>query len=158
MKFLVSFLIMFLFWFLLSGETNPILVLSGIFSSLFVSYLSCDMLISKSQLKKSFIVYIKFIMYLPYLVLQIIIANLDVIYRVLHPKLPIDPVIIRFKTKLESEFSIVAFANSITLTPGTVTIDANKNKELIVHALVSNYTESLIEGEMEKRIKEIENV
>ncbi|MCX7771075.1 MAG: Na+/H+ antiporter subunit E [Proteobacteria bacterium] len=158
MRFLVSFFILFIFWFLLSGETNLILIISGIISSLLVSYLSYDMLISKSDLRRNIIMYLKFIKYIPYLIFQIILANIDVIYRVLHPKLPIDPVVINFKTKLDTEFCIVAYANSITLTPGTVTIDANKSKDFIVHALHSSYAHSLLSGEMEKRIKELENV
>lgn len=158
MRFILSFLILFSFWILLSGETNPILISSGILSSLLVSYFSYDMLISKGNLKKNIIMYMKFLKYQPYLLFQIILANIDVIYRVLHPKLPIDPVVVKFKTNLEKEFCIVTYGNSITLTPGTVTIDINKDKEFIVHALVSNYADSLLKGEMEKRIKQIENV
>lgn len=158
MRFLLASVILFSFWFLLSGETNIILIISGIISSLFVAYLSCDLIISEKNLRKNIFMYIRFLKYLPYLIKEIILANLDVVYRVLHPKLPVDPVVVRFNTELETEFCIVTYANSITLTPGTVTIDVGKKKEFIVHSLTSKYAESLLSRSMEKRVKVIENV
>jgi len=127
-------------------------------SSLLVTYLSGDLLISKGELKKNFRSFLRFLIYIPYLLWQIILSNIDVVYRVLHPGLPIDPVIVSFKTRLKSELGIVTYANSITLTPGTVTIDVSKKGEFLVHALSSKYAESLLGGEMEKRILEIEDV
>lgn len=158
MRFLFTTILLFCFWLLLSGETNPILVFSGIISSLLVSYLSKDLLISERDLRKGLLRFINFLKYLPYLIYEIILANIDLVYRVLHPKLPIDPVIVKFSSDLETDFCIVIYANSITLTPGTVTIDVDKKKEFIVHSLVSNYAQSLMTGKMEKRIKDIENV
>lgn len=158
MKFLFASVIMFVFWFLLSGETNPILIGSGIISSLFVAFLSKDMLLSEKNLKRSIYLFIRFVKYIPYLLYQIVLANIDVVYRVLHPKMPIDPVLVSFTSELETDFCIVTYANSITLTPGTVTIDVNKKKEFIVHSLTSKYAKSLLSGDMEKKVKEIENV
>ncbi|MCX7991479.1 MAG: Na+/H+ antiporter subunit E [Proteobacteria bacterium] len=158
MRFLLISLILFSFWFLLSGETNPILISSGIISSLFITYLSGDLLISEGKVRKNVHLYIKFLRYIPYLIYEIIIANIDVVYRVLHPKMPIDPVIVKFNSELETDFCIVTYANSITLTPGTVTIDVGKKRDFIVHSLTSKYAESLLTRDMEKKIKEIENV
>ncbi len=158
MRFFIVTILLFCFWFLLSGETNLILISSGVISSLFVAYLSGDLLISEGELRKSLIRYLRFLKYIPYLLWQVILSNIDVVYRVLHPRLPIDPVIFNFKTRLKSEFCIVTYANSITLTPGTVTIEVNKKGEFLVHALSSKYAESLLEGEMEKKIMEIEGV
>lgn len=158
MKFLLASIILFFFWFLLSGETNVILIVSGIMSSLFVAYLSGGFIVPEKDLKKSIFMYLKFLKYIPYLIKEIVVANIDVVYRVLHPKLPIDPVVIKFESELDTEFCIVTYANSITLTPGTVTIDVGKKKEFIVHSLTSKYAESLLTRSMEKRIKEIENV
>jgi multicomponent Na+:H+ antiporter subunit E len=68
--------------------------------------------------------------------------------------MPIDPKIIRFKTKLESDMSMVALANSITLTPGTITMDIEE-REFIVHALSKKVADDLNTGEMEDRIAHI---
>lgn len=61
--------------------------------------------------------------YIPVWVYYCIIANLDVAKRVLSPKMPINPGIIRFRTKLRTDFAKVMLANSITMTPGTMTVD-----------------------------------
>ena len=63
------------------------------------------------------------ILYIPYLIYYIILANFDVAYRVLNPDLPITPGIIKVKTTLESEMAKTILANSITLTPGTLTVE-----------------------------------
>jgi multicomponent Na+:H+ antiporter subunit E len=64
-------------------------------------------------------------LYVPYLVYYIILANFDVAYRVLNPYLPINPGIVKVKTELKSEFAKVILANSVTLTPGTLTIEVD---------------------------------
>lgn len=69
--------------------------------------------------------YLWAIVYLPYWLWYCILANLDVAYRVLHPRLPIRPGIVKVKTKLKSKSGITTLANSITLTPGTMTVDIN---------------------------------
>ena len=63
-------------------------------------------------------------------------ANLDVVYRALHPKMPIKPGIVKIKTNLKTDSGITALANSITLTPGTLTVDLTRQGEdnfLYVH-------------------------
>ncbi len=64
-----------------------------------------------------------FILYLAVLLQEIVRANLDVAYRVLHPKLPIKPGIVVIKTELRQDIARTILANSITLTPGTFTLD-----------------------------------
>jgi len=159
MRFLLIFSTLFGFWFLLSGETNLILIFFGLVSSLLVTYLTGDFILSgNSNLKTGFFMLIKFIKYLRYLLYQIIIANIDVMYRVLHPKMPIDPVVIKFKTNIKKDFCLVVYGNSITLTPGTVTIDITREREYIVHSLSKKYADALLSREMENKIKEIEDV
>jgi multicomponent Na+:H+ antiporter subunit E len=72
----------------------------------------------------------------------------------LSKKKPIDPRIIRFKTKLESDISWVTLANSITLTPGTITMDI-KDGEFFVHALDKKVADDLHAGEMEDRVAHV---
>ncbi len=162
---------MFIFWLLLSGETvhailhgktdstSIIFIISAVVSSLIVAYFSHDLLIGKSaRFGPGIYRTLKFIKYLPWLMWQIIIANFDLVYRTLHPSMPIDPCMIEFDTELETELGITILANSITLTPGTVTVKADKKGHFIVHAIAKAPAESLIDGggDMQARVRKLE--
>jgi multicomponent Na+:H+ antiporter subunit E len=86
-------------------------------------------------------------------------ANLDVAYRVLHPAMPIKPGIVKVKTTLKSEFARTILANSITMTPGTISVDLVDDFLYIhwiyVHAEEEEIYSSLILGQFEKYIKKI---
>ena len=155
MRFVLTALIMFAFWIFLSGKFSFILLLSGVISSLLVSYMSNDLLIGNGDIKLGFIRTIRFIRFLPWLLWQIVLANIDLALRTLHPKMPINPMLINFKNNLKTDLGMVILANSITLTPGTVTIDVNKN-EFLVHVISEKAAQSLISGEMQARVKKIE--
>ena len=71
--------------------------------------------------------------YLVVLAYYVVQANFDVAYRVLHPDMPICPGIVKIRTKLKSRTAIAALANSITLTPGTLTVNVNADGILYVH-------------------------
>ena len=73
------------------------------------------------------------IVYLPVFLYYCIKANLQVVYLVLHPDMPIKPGIVKVKTKLATESGVTALANSITLTPGTLTVDVVNGNELYIH-------------------------
>ena len=76
---------------------------------------------------------IKFIViYIPVFIFKLVLANVDIAYRVLSPKLPINPGIVKVPTKLKSDFGKFVLANSITLTPGTLSLDV-EDDEVIVH-------------------------
>jgi len=155
MRFVLTVLIMFLFWIFLSGEFSFILLLSGIISSLLVSYISHDLLIGNGDMKLGLIRTIRFIKFLPWLLWQIVLANIDLAIRTLHPKMPINPMLINFKNNLKTDLGMVILANSITLTPGTVTIDVNEN-DFFIHVISEKAAQSLISGEMQARVKKIE--
>ncbi len=78
------------------------------------------------------------LLYIPVFIWEMTKANFDVAYRVLHPKLPITPGIVKVKTKIKSEMGKVILANSITLTPGTFTIDL-KDEYLYIHWINVRY-------------------
>jgi len=73
------------------------------------------------------------LVYLPVFFYYVIKANFDVVYRALHPKMPIRPGIVKIKTILKTESGITALANSITLTPGTLTVDLTDDGFLYIH-------------------------
>jgi len=79
-----------------------------------------------------------FIVYIPVFLWEMAKANLDVAYRVLHPKMPINPGIVKVKTKIQSEMGRTFLANSITLTPGTFTVDI-KDELLYIHWINVKY-------------------
>jgi multicomponent Na+:H+ antiporter subunit E len=88
------------------------------------------------------------IVYIPVFFYHMIVANLDVAYRVLNPGLPIKPGIVKVKTKLKTNIGKATLANSITLTPGTLTVDI-KDQYLYVHWI------NVISDDIEEATKEI---
>ncbi len=139
---LVTFCVLLLFWLLLSGIFDAFHVIAGIICSAIIALISHDLLVKgkgEKMLSKSF----RFVIYLGWELWQIVLANFDVAYRVLHPKMPMDPQIIEFDTSLRSDFALVTLANSITLTPGTITIDI-KDGEFLVHAIAKKPADALL--------------
>jgi len=153
-NFTITFLILFGFWILLSARFDYFHLILGIICSLLVAYLSYDLLFFNVRLGDFRIRARRFLQSAPWFLGQIFSANLHVAYLALSPKMPIDPQIIRFKTKLESDISWVAMANSITLTPGTITVDIREG-EFFVHALDKKVAYDLNTGEMEDKIAHV---
>jgi len=153
-NFFGTFLILATFWVLLSGKIDAFHLSLGFICCGLISYLSHDLLFANIRVGDIRITIKRFVLYLPWLLYQIFIANLHVAALVLNPKLPIDPKIIRFKTKLESDISWVALANSITLTPGTITVDIREG-EFFVHALSKKVADDLLTGDMEDQVAHI---
>jgi len=99
--------------------------------------------------------------YLPVFVWEMAKANFDVAYRVLHPRMPINPGIVRVKTKLKSDMGKAILSNSITLTPGTLTVDI-KGDILYIHCINVKHTDikrasEKIAGKFEKILLKIFN-
>jgi len=156
--FALTFLIMFFFWLLFSGKFDPFHISLGIGSSLIVAALSKDLLFP-SRTKPGFIIcWLRFAGYIPWLFYQIFLANLHVLYLVFHPRMMelIDPKIIYFNSKLTGDISRTTFANSITLTPGTITVNVSVLGKFAVHCIDEKSGRSL-PGEMEQRIVKVFN-
>jgi len=153
-NFTITFFLLFAFWILLSARFDAFHLTLGIICSLLVSYLSHDLLFANVRIGDIRIMAKRFLSAAPWFLGQIFSANLHVAYLALSPKMPIDPQIIRFKTKLESDISWVAMANSITLTPGTITVDIREG-EFFVHALDKKVAYDLNTGEMEDKIAHV---
>lgn len=156
MSFILTSIIMLVFWILLSGEFNLILLISAVFASLFVASISHDLLIGDADIRAGVTRLGRFLKYLPWLLYQILLSNIDLVYRTLHPGMPIDPCLVKFDTSLRTDIGITILANSITLTPGTVTVEATKDGVFIVHAIAKEPAEGLLSGEMQRRVDEIE--
>jgi len=105
----------------------------GFFFSVFTGYVFGERFTENPHkffgIKRYFWAFIYLFVFLYYCIL----ANLDVAYRVLHPSLPIMPGIVKVKTNLKSKSGLTALANSITLTPGTMTVDIDPDGFLYIH-------------------------
>ena len=158
LPFVLTFLIMFSFWMLFSGKFDLFHISLGIGSSLFVAAFSKD-LFFPSTIKPGFIIcWLRFAGYVPWLFYQILLANLHVLYLVFHPRMKelIDPKIIYFSSKLTNDIARTTFANSITLTPGTITVNVSVLGKFAVHCIDEKSGRSL-PGEMEKRVAKVFN-
>jgi multicomponent Na+:H+ antiporter subunit E len=155
MPFLLTFFIMFVVWILLSGKFDAFHLSLGIISCSLVAYFSADLLFETPSIRVTRLSgsWIRFVRYIPWLLYQIFLANLHVLYLTFHPRMMdlIDPQIIKFRSKLQGDLSRVAFANSITLTPGTITVYVTLDGNFSVHAIDKKSREGL-PGEMEARI------
>jgi multicomponent Na+:H+ antiporter subunit E len=153
-NFVGTAVILFAFWALLSGKFDAFHLTLGAICSILVAYLFHDLLFANVRVGDMRIVAGRFIRYIPWLLLQIALSNIHVASLVLRRKMPIDPQVVEFKTKLETDISCVALANSITLTPGTITIDI-KDGVYYVHALSQKVADDLNAGAMEDRVAHI---
>lgn len=146
-----TFVIMFVFWMFLSGMFDVFHLFLGVLCSALVAWLSADLLFAAGRSAKGHRV-IGMLGYLPWLFWQILVANLQLTAILLHPRMMerINPQILRFHTRLRTPFARVTFGQSITLTPGTVTVNIDDD-EFTVYALTDASAASL-PGEMERRI------
>jgi len=145
---------LFVFWVLLSGNFTPFLLAAGAVCAVAVVAFGRRLEVvdpeghpvdfSGSAMR-----------YWPWLGLEIVKSAWDVSKIILHPRLPISPAIVRVGTTQVSAVGRVVYANSITLTPGTVTIVAGR-REFLVHALTREGSASLAEGDMDRRVTRFE--
>lgn len=91
-------------------------------------------------------------LYIPFLLWEIAKANVQVVYIVLHPSLPIDPSMERFRPALPHGLPVTTLANSITLTPGTITVDV-REREFHIHALSDAARDGLYDGALERAVR-----
>jgi multicomponent Na+:H+ antiporter subunit E len=153
------FILMMLFWILMSGKFDPFHLILGAISSLIVAWSSTDLLFQDrdkspaARLSEAG----RFVLYACWLFWQIVLANFHVIYLSLTPKPlkeTLSPHIFNFKTTLNTDFARFVLANSITLTPGTVTIRVSEDI-FLVHAITVKAAGDLEGGsisEMERRV------
>jgi multicomponent Na+:H+ antiporter subunit E len=155
MRYIYTFFIMLGFWILLSGKFDLFHLTLGIISSAVVSFLSADLFMYNPQSRSHFTTGLRFLLYLPWLLYQILLSTLHVTFLALHPKMKelIDPTIVTFKTTLKTDIAKVALANSITLTPGTITIRI-EGQVFYVHA-ISRKAAAGLPGEMEERLAKV---
>ena len=143
-----------LFWIVLSANAKVETICIGIIVSLLVRNLNKDLMCSNRQV--NFMKSIgKWLSYTIILIKEIIVSNFNVAKIVLSPRIVISPQIVTINTKIKSDFLKTIFANSITLTPGTLTISMDRDK-ITVHCLKDEFANGLINSDFEKIILEVE--
>ncbi len=155
MNTIITAILIFLFWFLLSGHTSGLLIGLGIFSTALTMYLSKRMNIIDRDTYSVHLSH-KLLKYYLFLGKEIIVANWDVIKKILNPE-SIDPQVATIPASKRTDISKVTYANSITLTPGTVTMDL-KDENIVVYALSKEAITDLQAGRMAERVPDDKEV
>ena len=131
-QFIFILLCNLLLWFLLTGTLTSDELIAGALVSSVVAFLTLERTSIFSALKLSLRAPLALLLYLVEFYKALVIANFDMARRVITPSLPIDPDIITVKTQLKSDLGRLLLANSITLTPGTLSVDV-EGDEILVH-------------------------
>jgi len=141
-------------WFLWSGHTDPLLIGLGAASCVVVLWLIWRLDVideSGGPLRLGH----RPLLYIPWLLWQIAVANVHVARVILDPRLPIKPQMLRLKGSQRTDLGRVIYGNSITLTPGTVALDVREER-ILVHALTEASAQGLLGGEMDRRVAQLE--
>jgi len=147
-------IVLYAFWLLLSGYFTPFLLAAGAGSALGVVLFSRRMAVVDREGHPIQLAAAVFV-YWPWLVKEIAKSAWDVSRIILDPRLPISPTLIRFRPTQRTAAGLTTHANSITLTPGTITVEATRD-EFLVHALTRAGAEGVVDSEMDRRITRVE--
>ncbi|MFC1499506.1 Na+/H+ antiporter subunit E [Candidatus Zixiibacteriota bacterium] len=150
------FVSLLILWLLSSGHYTALIISFGIFSCALVVFLAWKMEIIDSEGVPIHLLG-RGLIYFPWLIWQIILSNIDVTKRVLSPKVDVSPRLIEVKTSQKTDLGRVIYANSITLTPGTVSIMVHDDR-ILVHAIAEEVAIDLDKGEMDRRVTRMEGL
>ena len=160
LRWTVQTLGLFAVWFALSGHTEIEFLLMGAVIAVLGTALTHWLFAGDQELRFRHVPYpftwfvrgfIRFLLYMPWLLWEIAVSNLHVAYLVLHPRLPVEPNLVEFETSLHSESAQVLLAQSITLTPGTVTADVSDGR-FMVHCLSAKSRQGMEEGSIQRKV------
>lgn len=144
------------FWLVLSGYYNVITLTAGLVSVVGTIALASRMKILDREAHPIALLPGALISYWPWLAWEMAKSGWDVMKLILNPKLPISPTLVRVRASQKTSSGIATYANSITLTPGTVTCRI-EGDEFLVHAITREGAESLLDGEMDRRVRRFES-
>jgi multicomponent Na+:H+ antiporter subunit E len=155
----VQFVLLLAFWLLLSGHYDPLFVGMGVVSAAVVTAVTHPLLAPALGRPLGGLRVLprrtwRYVVYIGWLVSRIPPAGLQIAYHVLHPRVPIDPGVLRFRTGLQSPTARTILANSITLVPGTMTLEVDED-EFVVHAFIPSAVDDLASATMQNKIADI---
>ena len=145
---------LFAFWLLLSGIYTPFLVVSGLGASIAVALLARRMEVADREGHPIHLA-LAAVVYWPWLLKEIAKSGWQVTRIILDPRLPISPRLVRFRPSQKTSVALATHANSITLTPGTITVDADHD-EFLVHALTREGAAGVVDSEMDRRVSRLD--
>jgi len=162
LSIILQFMVLFVFWLLLSGRYQAKYIILGVISAALVTFLSNDLFYAVLQRDEQVGIKTRqvlrqiwhFLLYIPWLLVQIVLANVQVAYIVLQPRMPIEPGLLLFRTRMRKGMARVTLANSITLTPGTITASL-EDDSYIIHNLKPPLASSLVDGTMQNKVAHI---
>ncbi|MGB0712847.1 MAG: Na+/H+ antiporter subunit E [Gammaproteobacteria bacterium] len=132
--YLLVFLLLWMFWMLLVGSQAREEAIAGAVVAAMVTAVSRRHLGVLAGIRTRISAPFYLFVYLFHFFVALVRANLDLAFRVIRPSLPIDPAVVELTTRLESPLARMLLANSITLTPGTLTVDLDGDR-LLVHCV-----------------------
>jgi len=145
---------LFLFWLVLSGHYTPFLMIAGAVCAALCVLAMLRVRIADAETYPAEL-FTGALTYFPWLIWEIAKSAWAVTRIILHPRLPISPTMTVVQASQKTSVGVATYANSITLTPGTITVGVN-GKELVVHALVTEGAIDLEEGGMDRRVSRFE--
>jgi multicomponent Na+:H+ antiporter subunit E len=151
----VLFVLLLGLWLLLSGHYDVFHISMGVLSSALVVLLNAKLnrhyFFAENASGYTPIRLGRALLYVPWLVWQIVLASIQVAQVVLSPKMPLDPSLVKFKTRYPNTLARVFLANSITLTPGTITLEL-EDDDYIVHALTDASASGIVDDSMPRKV------
>jgi len=148
------------FWILLSGKFDAVHVGAGAVAALFVAFATLPLRTMHPVIGHSVdeplhgIRWGRALLFVPFMAAEIVLSSVQVARMVLHPRMPVQPRLLRFRAVLPHPLARLTLANSITLTPGTVTLDV-EGDEYLVHALTDVSARGVEAGIISERISAI---
>ena len=141
------------FYLLVAGSLSPFNLATGALTALLAAtgFASISFVTSPSP-RRTGLRIARMLLFIPYLVWEIAKANVTIAYIILHPSLPIDPEMRRFRVAVWGGLPVTTLGNSITLTPGTLTVDVGRNG-LDIHTLTGDARDDLAAGGLERAVR-----
>lgn len=144
--------ISFLFYQVLAGRFDLFDIVTGAITGTIVAVALARVSLSRDPSRHSPVRLLRMVVYVPYLLWEILKANVQVAAVILHPRLPIDPRVTRLEAAVWGSLPVTTLANSITLTPGTLTVRV-EGRNLLVHTLIPAAREGLFDGALERGVR-----
>lgn len=153
---IILFVLLFLFWIILSFKIDLTIAVIGFLVSLMVVFFNYDLVFNNQEaMKLTFRLLYKLLRLFFVLIFNIVKSNIEVAKIVLSKNMPIDPGFETIKNPLKKELNQALFANAITLTPGTLTVEMD-DEEIVVHGLVKNSVKDIDGSSLEKAFMALE--
>ena len=156
MRLILIAMTLFAYWLLLSGHYTPWLIGAGAVCSAGIVAFGTRMGFTDEEGYPAGLLP-RAVIFWPWLAVEIVKSALGVARLIIDPRLPISPKLIRVDATQKTAVGLTTFANSITLTPGTISVEVSeRNRQIWVHAISADTAAGLEDGEMDRRVSRFE--